>query len=94
MKESEKQSAFPAEIRINKLACDGCGVCIAICPNNVLVLKDISDEEIAALSFMGKLYVRLKGNTKSYVNDPNSCIACRLCEKKCHERAIRVRKKD
>ncbi|MDR3252581.1 MAG: 4Fe-4S dicluster domain-containing protein [Tannerella sp.] len=94
MKEFKEQPAFPVEIRINKLACDGCGACATICPNSVLVLKDISDEEIAALSFMGRLYVRLKGKTKSYVSDPDSCIACRRCEKICHERAIRVGRKD
>jgi formate hydrogenlyase subunit 6/NADH:ubiquinone oxidoreductase subunit I len=92
MKELTEQPAFHGEIRINKMACDGCGVCVAVCPNNVLTLKDISDEEIAALSFIGKLYVRMKGRTKSYVNDSSACIACSLCARKCHERAIKVRK--
>jgi NAD-dependent dihydropyrimidine dehydrogenase PreA subunit len=90
MKEVKKHPAFLGEIRINKLSCDGCGVCVSSCPNNVLMLKDLSDAEMAVLSFLAKLMIRFKGRRKSYVNDYQSCIACGLCEKSCHERAIRV----
>ncbi|MDR3182621.1 MAG: 4Fe-4S dicluster domain-containing protein [Planctomycetaceae bacterium] len=88
----KKRAAFQGKIRIDKSACDGCGVCVKKCPKNVFILKDISDEEIADLSFMGKLKVRFR-RKKSYVNDYNLCISCKLCERSCHKFAIQVGEK-
>jgi 2-oxoglutarate ferredoxin oxidoreductase subunit delta len=94
MKELPKQPTSATAVRINLLSCDGCGACAAICPNNVLVLRDMPDDEIAALSLLGKLFVRVKGRTKSYADNPAACTACRRCEKRCHEHAIRVETKN
>ena len=80
------------EIIINNNFCDGCGVCINKCPNNVLELKDISDKDYKGLTVWGKLKVKLKGKQKSFVENIEACIQCGLCEDNCHEAAIVIGK--
>ena len=82
----------PGEIRVNHNSCDGCGVCAAICPKNVFVLKPLSPDEVAKLSFKGRLKVRFKGTQKSFVAAADQCTYCMLCVKNCHESAIRIGK--
>ncbi len=77
-----------APLNINPNACDGCGVCIDICPAQVFEMVELSKEEINELSFFGRLKVRIKGNVKSQVVHPESCIECGKCVSACHERAI------
>lgn len=85
-----RHKAKPGEVRINRASCDGCGVCANICPQKVLVIKEISDEEFSDLSLKGKLKVIFKGKNKAYVNNADDCICCSLCEENCHEAAIWV----
>jgi 2-oxoglutarate ferredoxin oxidoreductase subunit delta len=87
---SNKHGVRAGEIDINQSKCDGCGVCANTCPNNVLVIKNISDKEFEKLSLIGKLKVKIKGRQKSYVKNLSSCTACKRCEKVCHESAIKV----
>jgi NAD-dependent dihydropyrimidine dehydrogenase PreA subunit len=88
LKPQSKRTVSAGEIIINKSSCDGCGVCVDTCPNNVISLKDLSEFEIAGLSFKGRIKVKIKGKRKAYVNNLKSCTSCRLCENSCHEFAI------
>jgi ferredoxin len=78
------------EIQINKSSCEGCGKCVEACSQKVLILKEISDEELKNLSLKGRLKTRFKGRLKSSVNIYNACIQCKTCEKICRERAIKI----
>jgi NAD-dependent dihydropyrimidine dehydrogenase PreA subunit len=75
-------------IQINTNKCDGCGTCTEICPNQVFEMEEISQNEIQSLSFFGRLKVRIKGNVKSKITNPQNCTSCGKCIKNCHENAI------
>lgn len=68
---------------VNKNLCTSCGLCIASCPNNVLVFAKESE----------RVHVRCvshdKGKTVKEVCKVG-CIGCKICEKNCPEQAITV----
>ena len=77
-----------ADIRVNPNACDGCGICADNCPQNVFVLREITEDERRSLSCTGKIKVRVKGKVKSFINNYEDCVSCGICVNRCHERAI------
>ena len=77
---------------INNVSCDGCGVCVQLCPQHVLALIELPDAEIKKLSFLGRLKIRVKGKMKSFVQNSESCNMCGTCIKNCHEHAIKISK--
>jgi len=79
-----------APVSVNLNACDGCSQCSSICPTEVFEMIELSSEEVKELSFLGRLKVRIKGNIKSHVANPEACIACGKCASSCHERAISI----
>ncbi len=68
---------------VNKNLCTSCGLCIASCPNGVLVFAKESE----------RVHVRCishdKGKTVKEVCKVG-CIGCKICEKSCPEQAITV----
>ena len=89
MKKSNIRLANPVFVNLN--ACDGCGMCVDVCPAQLFEIKELTLKEISELSFIGKLKVRIKGKAKSYAAKPNECIECGKCVSSCHEHAITVR---
>ncbi|WP_018213558.1 4Fe-4S dicluster domain-containing protein [Desulfitobacterium hafniense] len=77
-------------VSINLNRCDGCGLCISQCPAKVLELKEVKQADYNQLNMMGKLKIRVKGNSRAYVSNESACIACKMCQNNCHERAIKV----
>jgi 2-oxoglutarate ferredoxin oxidoreductase subunit delta len=69
----DKFSTPKGEIHIIEDRCKGCGFCIEFCPNDVFIESE-------------------KFNVKGYhppePKDPESCIACKLCELICPEFSI------
>lgn len=68
---------------IDKTKCCGCGKCVEICPKHVLEIRPKSkDIQVQCSS---------KDNGKfTKQNCKNGCVACKICEKKCSEGAIKV----
>ncbi|ACL19582.1 Indolepyruvate ferredoxin oxidoreductase, alpha and beta subunits [Desulfitobacterium sp. LBE] len=77
-------------VSINLNRCDGCGLCISQCPAKVLELKEVKQADYNQLNMMGKLKIRVKGNSRAYVSNESACTRCKLCQNNCHERAIKV----
>lgn len=67
--------AYRHEIEVNR--CKGCGLCVAVCPKNVL---EISTE------------VNAKGYYPAYQARPLDCIYCTTCCIMCPDVAIRITK--
>ncbi len=67
--------------------CDGCGVCITVCPQEVLQLKDGKARVVNQSNCLG-------GKAKPFCNDCRStaelCIGCVACVRNCPVKAIAV----
>lgn len=71
--------------KINKNLCTSCGICIASCPNDILVFAKESEKvHVVCMSHD-------KGKTVKAVCE-NGCIGCKLCEKVCPVDAVHVTK--
>ena len=66
------------EITIDEVACKGCGICVAICPQGCI---SISQEKIG-----------LRGTPVAYISDPEKCTGCGFCGWLCPDLAIEVYK--
>jgi electron transport complex protein RnfB len=64
--------------------CTGCGICVDICPQNVLVLVDLVRQPFVYCRS------RLKGKVAKGCCIV-SCIACGKCARKCPEKAIEMK---
>ena len=65
--------AFEHHIEINY--CKGCGLCVAVCPKNVLELSES---------------VSPKGYFPAYQARPEDCIYCAICCTMCPDVAITI----
>ena len=86
-KVEQELSVKSGVVTIDLVSCDGCGVCVDVCPFSAIEIKTLSGEEIKSLPFKGRLKVMIKGKEKAFINQ-DLCRACGLCMKKCHEFAI------
>jgi len=74
-------------VTVDEISCDGCGVCVNVCPFSAIDMKTLNDKEVRELPFKGRLKVLFNGSDKAFVNQ-GLCTSCGLCMKKCHEFAI------
>ena len=63
------------------MSCTGCGKCVRICPNKLIVLVNESQRA------MVRCYSTDTGKETRQICK-NGCIACGLCVKRCPEKAI------
>jgi len=64
-------------VYINENLCKGCGICIEVCPKDVIIM---SEEQ------------NMKGYNLAKVANIDLCIHCKLCEISCPDLAIYVEK--
>lgn len=64
-----------AKITIDRDRCKGCGLCVDICPRQVLALDN---------------HLNAKGYTPANPVQMDKCIACALCARMCPDVAITV----
>ncbi|MDC1107095.1 4Fe-4S binding protein [Prolixibacteraceae bacterium] len=74
-------------IIVDHSSCDGCGICVQVCPLGAVSLKKITKDQVEQLSFKGRLKVRIKGPSKAFV-DHLVCVECGVCVRACHELAM------
>ena len=61
--------------RIDSVRCKGCGLCVMVCPREVLAISDSLNE---------------KGYHPAYQAHPEKCIHCAQCCRMCPDLAITI----
>jgi NAD-dependent dihydropyrimidine dehydrogenase PreA subunit len=75
---------------VDRNRCEAEEQCVRVCPYNVFEIRDLSAEQLAGLSFLGRLKAWAHGNRQAFVAHPEDCHACQLCVKACPEQALRL----
>jgi ferredoxin len=55
-------------VKVDEISCDGCGDCVEHCPFEAIDMITLTDKEVKALPFKGRLKVMIKGNNKAIIN--------------------------
>ena len=67
-----------AKVTIDKDGCKGCGLCIAVCPKEILTLS--------------KTVLNSKGYSPVEITDESACIACAACATMCPDYVFTIEK--
>lgn len=73
---------------IDHAACEAKAACVKVCPERVFRIQRISDEDFAALGWLGRLKSQVHRRLTAYAVNPERCNGCGLCVPACPERAI------
>ena len=65
------------EVAIVEKFCKGCGLCVAICPNGMIFLKEAVNEQ---------------GVNAAEIKDEHACKACMNCVLVCPDACIEIKK--
>ncbi len=63
-------------ITINEEMCQGCGLCVEICPRKILALDESKIND--------------RGHTPVMITDKNVCTGCSLCAVMCPDCVIEI----
>ena len=66
------------KITIDVERCKGCGLCVRLCPKNIVALS--------------KTKLNSKGYHPAEVTDIEACVACASCARTCPDTAIEIEK--
>ena len=67
-----------AKFTFNADLCKGCGLCVEVCPKQILALS--------------KDKINAKGHSPAEITDQEKCIACAMCATMCPDCVIKVEK--
>ena len=65
-------------LRLKRELCQGCGLCIEVCPQSILTIEKAS--------------VNSRGYTPIDITDRSSCIECALCAMMCPDLVFEISK--
>jgi 2-oxoglutarate ferredoxin oxidoreductase subunit delta len=68
--------AVANRVIIDEIVCKGCGLCVAVCPKEIL--------------FIDRNRLNARGYNPSTVLKDGACLACAMCAVMCPDSAIRV----
>jgi 4Fe-4S ferredoxin len=68
--------------------CEGDGICIDVCSDDVFRIEILKPEQIERLTLKEKIKSYVHGHKKAVVINPKNCCGCGLCEVKCPHQAI------
>jgi 4Fe-4S ferredoxin len=78
---------------VDRNRCEGKGPCVAACPERVLEMGILDDEQRSALSMLGRLKAWAHGGRQVQIAEPDACRACGACVRVCPEHAITLRRR-
>lgn len=67
-----------SKITIDKNACKGCGLCVTVCPKEILALSETELND--------------KGYNPVEITDMDKCIACAACARMCPDVVFTIEK--
>ncbi|UCH71175.1 MAG: 4Fe-4S dicluster domain-containing protein [Candidatus Bathyarchaeota archaeon] len=73
------------KVRIDSETCDGCGVCVSVCPASVL---ELLDRKARALNPQACLGIKAKQLCSECVETQETCTGCVACVRSCPTGAI------
>ena len=73
---------------VDRNRCEAKGDCVDVCPYDVFEIQDLSKQDRASFSLLGKLKAWAHGNRQAFVVRPEACHACQLCVEACPENAL------
>ena len=73
---------------VDRNRCEAKEDCLRVCPYDVFEIRDLTREDRAWLSLLGKLKAWAHGNRQAYVVRGADCHACQLCIEACPEKAL------
>ncbi len=74
-------------IEVDLELCDGCGVCVALCPALVL---ELLDEKVRVANPEVCLGIRAKQLCSECCSTAETCLGCVVCVKSCPTGAIEI----
>jgi 4Fe-4S ferredoxin len=77
---------------VNFGRCEGKADCVAVCPENVFEVRQISENDYAKLTLLQKFKQRVHGMKVAYTPNANACRSCGLCVAACPEKAIALKR--
>lgn len=79
-----------SEVRIDFEICDGCGVCVSVCPASVL---ELLDRKVRVLNPKACLGIKAKQLCSECLETQEICMGCVACVRSCPTGAIETFKK-
>jgi len=76
---------------VNPNRCEAKADCVAVCPYDVFEVRALTADELASLSFLSRIRVRVHGGRQAFAIRADACQACGKCVSACPERAISLK---
>jgi 4Fe-4S ferredoxin len=76
---------------VNFGRCEGKADCVAVCPENVFEIQQITANDYNKLTLLQKFKQRVHDMQVAYTTNADACRSCGLCVAACPEKAITLK---